>query len=194
MAGDKFEWFQPGSRQEWRDWLAVNYASSPGIWLIFAKKGTGIPTVTYDEVVEECLCFGWIDSQIGKVDDRLYKQMITPRKVGSPWSRLNKTRVEKLEREGLLMPPGLRMIVLAKADGTWTVYDAAEDLVEPDDLRAALDANPTARGFWDGFSASSRKGILWYLATAKRPETRSKRIEQIVSMAARGLRAQFDKG
>lgn len=187
------ERYYPPTRADWRGWLAANHATSPGVWVIYYKKGSGMPTVSYDEAVEEALCFGWIDSLPNKLDEISYLQLFTPRKAGSPWSRLNKARVETLIQQGLMTPAGMDKIDMARIDGSWTVYDLAEDLIEPEELRAGLDANPLARANWDTFSPSVRKGILWYIYSAKRPETRLKRVEETVSQAAIGKRAQFDR-
>ncbi len=179
----------PETRAEWRRWLAENHASSDGVWLVSWKVATGRPVIPYDEVVEEALCVGWIDSRGNRLDHERHLLLLTPRKPGSGWSRSNKRRVERLTAAGLMRPAGLAAVAAAVADGSWTALDAVEDLIEPDELAAALDAVPAARERWDGFSPSARKGILQWIATAKRPETRAKRISETVRLAAEGRRA-----
>lgn len=185
--------FYPEDRAAWRAWLEANHATSPGIWLIYYKKNTGKPTVTYDEAVEEALCFGWIDSVPNKLDEERHMQVFTPRKPKSPWSKLNKQRIKTLFEKDVMMPAGLEKIEAAKKDGSWTLLDAIEELVLADDLAKALAANPAANDYFQAFNASSKKGILWWIESAKRPETRQQRIEQTVQMAAQNKRAQFDK-
>jgi uncharacterized protein YdeI (YjbR/CyaY-like superfamily) len=176
----------PETRAEWRRWLGDNHASSDGVWLVSWKVATGRPMIPYDEVVEEALCVGWIDSRGGRLDDERHLLLLTPRKPGSGWSRSNKLRVERLAAAGLMRPAGLAAVAAAMADGSWTALDAVEDLIEPDELAAALDATPAARERWDGFSPSARKSVLQWIATAKRPETRAKRISETVRLAAEG--------
>ena len=128
-----------------------------------------------------------------RLDERRTLQLFAPRKPRGTWSASNKERVARLERQGLLAPAGIAAIEVAKANGSWSALDAVERLEEPPELAAALDADAAARESWNGFSPSSRKAILWWVVSAKRPETRAKRIEQTVRMAAKGLRAQFDR-
>jgi uncharacterized protein YdeI (YjbR/CyaY-like superfamily) len=179
----------PGTRDEWRRWLAENHAASDGVWLVSWKKATGRPRIPYDDAVEEALCVGWIDSVANKLDDERGLLLVTPRRRGSGWSRLNKQRIERLAAAGLMAPAGIAAVEAAKADGSWSALDAVEDLVEPPDLAAALGAVPAARASWDGFSPSSRKGVLQWIASAKRPETRARRIEEAARLAAEGKKA-----
>lgn len=188
-TGENFETFYASNRQEWRDWLQANHATSPGIWLIYYKRGSGKPRVEYADAVEEALCFGWIDSKANTIDDERSMQMFTPRKAKSPWSKLNKTRIEALMAQGLMTPAGLAKIEAAKQDGSWTALDAVEALTVPADLQEALAANETARLNFEAFSKSARKTILWWIESAKRPETRAKRIEETVTLAAQNIKA-----
>jgi uncharacterized protein YdeI (YjbR/CyaY-like superfamily) len=183
--------FTPASRADWRGWLERHHSSFERVWLVFYKKETGKKTLTYDEAVEEALCFGWIDSLPRKLDSERHMLLFTVRKPKSPWSRLNKTRVEQLQKAGLMALAGLEKIQIAKENGAWESYDAAEDLLEPDDLTMLLDTNAAARANWDKFAASARKGILFWLSTAKRPETRQKRLLEIVQKAAVNKKANF---
>lgn len=182
------------TRDQWREWLATHHGSSPGIWLVTWRKGAGPPVLGYDDIVEEALCFGWVDSRPGKVDDRRTRILVTPRKPGSSWSRPNKERVERLAAAGLLAPAGQAAVEAAQADGSWSRLDAVEDLVVPDDLAAAFDAEPGSREQWDAFPRSARRGILEWIVTAKRPATRARRVEETAQLAARGERANQWRG
>jgi uncharacterized protein YdeI (YjbR/CyaY-like superfamily) len=159
------------------------------VWLIYYKKESGKPRVAYDEAVEEALCFGWVDSRPNALDEERYMQLFSPRKPKSPWSKLNKERAEKLIEQGLMTAAGLGKIEAAQRDGSWNRYDAVEDLTMPDDLASALAANPTANANFNAFSSSSKKVILWWIASAKRPETRLKRIQETVTLAAKNIKA-----
>ncbi|HEU0026910.1 MAG TPA: YdeI/OmpD-associated family protein [Ktedonobacterales bacterium] len=183
-SNSQFERVTARDRAEWRAWLAEHHASAPGAWLIYYKRASGQPGVTYDEAVEEALCVGWIDSTANTLDSERYMQMFTPRKRKSPWSKSNKERAERLIAQGLMTPAGLAAIEAARRDGTWTIYEGIENLEVPDDLRAALAANPAAEAGFAAFSASIRKQLLWWIASAKRPETRQRRLEQVVIAAA----------
>jgi uncharacterized protein YdeI (YjbR/CyaY-like superfamily) len=186
---EQLERFHPPDRAAWRGWLAANHATAAGVWLVTFKKATGRPRVEYAEAVEEALCFGWVDSLARRIDDERSRLLFTPRKRGSGWSRPNKERVERLLAAGLMTPAGLVVVEAARADGSWSALDDVENLVEPGDLRAALDADPEARRNWDGFPRSARRGILEWISTAKRAETRAKRVEETARLAAQGIRA-----
>jgi uncharacterized protein YdeI (YjbR/CyaY-like superfamily) len=177
--------FQPKSRRAWREWLKKHHASSPGIWLVIAKKHTGIPSLSYNDAVEEALCYGWIDSLLHPIDDDLYKQIFTPRKPQSVWSAANKARIERLTAAGLMTTAGMARVALAKKNGKWTAMDHASSLRMPPDLETAINANAAASENWPTYSPGMRKGFLYRLASAKRPETRAARISQIVDIVAR---------
>lgn len=180
----------PETREQWRAWLEAHHDDTRGVWVASWKPATGRPSVPYDALVEEALCVGWIDSTVNTLDDQRGLQLFTPRKPRSTWSRSNKERVARLEAAGRMGPGGRRAIEVAKANGWWTIYDAVEDLEEPDDLVAALDAVPEARAAWDAFPPSPRKQMLWWVISARRPETRERRITSVVEKAARGERAR----
>lgn len=182
--GKQLESFYAKNRQEWREWLDKNHLTADGLWLIYYKKNSGIPSVSYDEAVEEALCFGWIDSKVNALDNERYKQVFSPRKPKSVWSKLNKQRVEKLIAQGLMTTSGLTKIEAAKQDGSWYTLDAIEALIIPADLKQAMEANETANRYFEGFSNSSKKSILFWIDSAKRPQTRLNRISQTVSAAA----------
>ena len=194
MAGprlyDSFEELEFADREAWRAWLEANHDSSAGIWLVHHKKASDAPSVTYDEAVEEAICFGWIDSLVNKLDERRFKQVFTPRKPGSTWSRLNKDRVARLEARGLIAPPGQEAIDRARRDGSWSVLDDVENLVMPADLAAAFEADPVAAANFAAFPDSVKKPALYWVISAKRPETRARRIARIVERAARNERPQ----
>ncbi len=177
----------PLTREEWRAWLDTNHGSQSGVWLISYKASTGKGRITWDEIVDEAICFGWIDSVQRTIDAERTMQLITPRKTGSPWSALNKRRIERLEAEGRLAPAGIAKIEAAKRDGSWTAADAVEALTVPPDLAAALAADPVAEANFATFSPSVRKGLLWWIHSAKRAETRNKRIETVVTSAAQKI-------
>jgi uncharacterized protein YdeI (YjbR/CyaY-like superfamily) len=155
---------------------------------VFWRKGSGRTGLTYDEAVEEALCFGWIDGRAGKLDDRRTMIWFSPRKRGSGWARTNKVRVERLLAQGLMAAPGLALIEEAKRDGSWTRLDAVEDLTVPDDLAAAFAGQPGSRERWDGLPRSVRRAALEWIVQAKRPETRARRVTETAQMAARGER------
>jgi uncharacterized protein YdeI (YjbR/CyaY-like superfamily) len=182
--------YHAAARPQWRAWLEANHATEPGVWLCAWRSVTGRPTCPYPDVVEEAICFGWIDSTVNTLDDERAMQLITPRKPRSTWTRLNRRRVADMEAAGLMTDAGRRSVEVARRNGFWTIYDPVEDLIEPDDLAAALDANPAARATWDGFPASARKQMLWWVISAAKPDTQATRIATIVDKAARGLRAQ----
>jgi len=178
------------SRAQWRAWLEANHDAAPGVWLCSWRTVTGRPTCPYPEVVEEAICFGWIDSTVSHLDDERGLQLLTPRKPKSTWTRLNRQRVGDMEAAGLMTDAGRRAVDAARGNGWWTILDPVEDLVEPDDLSAALDANPMARAEWDTFPPSARKAMLWWVISAAKQDTRARRIETIVAKAVKGERAQ----
>lgn len=179
-------------RAEWRAWLAANHAGASGVWLVYFKRGSGQPSVSYDEAVEEALCFGWIDSTTRRLDDTRYEQVFTPRKRRSPWSRSNKERVARLVALGLMAPAGLAAVEAAQRDGTWAMFDGIENLEMPDDLAAALAEHPLAAANFAAFSNAVRQQSLWWIADAKRPETRQRRIARVVEAAAQNHNPRAD--
>jgi len=189
---DKFQDFHPLDRQKWRDWLAENYDKSSGIWFVYFKKQAGKPRVTYDEAVEEALCFGWIDSLPRKIDDERSKLLFTPRKPKSVWSKLNKTRIEKLTENGLITEISLAKIEAAKRDGSWNALDASDNLEIPKDLAQAFEENRTAAKNFTAFSDAVKRNILFWIGNAKRDATRTTRIEKAVTMAERDKRVNYD--
>ncbi|MDP2291051.1 MAG: YdeI/OmpD-associated family protein [Actinomycetota bacterium] len=177
------------SRAQWRAWLEANHTGS-GVWLCSWRASTGRPTCPYPEVVEQAICFGWIDSTVNILDDERGMQLLTPRRPRSQWTRLNRRRAAEMEATGQMTDAGRRVIEAAKANGWWTISDPVEDLVEPAELAAALDASPAARAAWNTFPPSARKQMLWWVVSAAKDHTRSKRIATIVAKAENGERAQ----
>lgn len=172
------------TRQIWREWLAQNHRTASGIWLIYYKVASSQPSVRYSEAVKEALCFGWIDSKVKSLDGDRYKQIFTPRKPKSVWSKLNKQYIEELIKQGLMTKAGLEKIARAKEDGSWFTLDAVEALTVPADLSQALETNPAARKNFEALTSSIRKNILFWIQSARRTETRVKRIEQTLEAMA----------
>jgi uncharacterized protein YdeI (YjbR/CyaY-like superfamily) len=187
------ERYQPADRAAWRRWLEANHASMPGVSLVYFKQSSGKRSLTYSDAVEEALCFGWIDSRANTLDDERSTLVFSPRNPKSAWSKINKDRVGKLIEEGSMSEAGLKAIEVAKANGAWTALDAIEQLQLPDDLREALAANETAKDNFEAFPPSSKKIILGWIASAKRPETRAKRIEEAVTLAAQNIKANHSR-
>ena len=175
------------SAKAFEAWLKKNHATSEGLWLKIAKRGSNEPSVTYPEAVEIALCWGWIDGQKKSLDDQHYLQRFTPRRARSVWSRINVNKVQALIEAGRMQAPGQAQIEAAKADGRWArAYDGARTSTVPEDLQAALDAEPAAKTFFASINASNRYAILWRIQTAARAETRARRLAQLVEMLARG--------
>ncbi len=188
-AGGAFERVEVTSRAALRAWLEAHHGRSESVWLVTYKKAASDRHVPYDAIVEEALCFGWVDSLPRRLDAERSMLLLSPRKPGSAWSAANKARVEALGAAGLLAAPGLAKIEAAKADGAWTRLDGVERLEVPDDLAAALAALPPAADRFAAFPRSTRRGILEWILQAKRPETRAKRVEETARLAAENLRA-----
>jgi uncharacterized protein YdeI (YjbR/CyaY-like superfamily) len=184
-----FPIFHPEDVAAWRAWLERNHRTERGVWVASWKRSTGRPAVPYEQLVEEALCFGWIDSTVNTLDEKRGLQLTTPRKPKSSWTRLNRQRVASLEAQGRMTDAGREAVEVAKANGWWMRYDAVEDLVEPPDLAEALDASPAAREHWDRFPPSARKQMLWWVVSAAKADTRATRIAKIVSEAELGRRA-----
>jgi uncharacterized protein YdeI (YjbR/CyaY-like superfamily) len=173
--------------EEFRAWLREHHASSAGIWLKVAKKGSGLTSITYDEAVEIALTFGWIDGQARPGDDTYYLQGFTRRRPQSPWSRRNRDRVEALIEAGAMEPSGLAEVERARADGRWDrAYEGPRTATPPADLVEALAARPAARDFFETLNSANRYAILYRIQDAKRPETRARRIATFVDMLERG--------
>jgi uncharacterized protein YdeI (YjbR/CyaY-like superfamily) len=170
------------SAHEWRVWLEANHDTSSGIWLLIAKKGSGVKSVTYDEAVDEALCFGWIDGQKAKHDDQFFLQRFTRRTKRSPWSRVNTERVARLVKAKRMHPAGLRQVEAAKADGRWeAAYAGQASAVVPEDFQLALEASPVAVSRFAELDRANRYAILYRIGAVKKPETRAKKIAGFIA-------------
>jgi len=179
----------PKSLAGWRRWLKAHHTQKEGVWLIMYRKATGKPRVEYVEAVEEALCYGWIDSTARVLDEARSMQWFSPRKKGSGWSRINRRRVEQLIAAGRMTPAGLAKVEAAKLSGDWSSLDAFESLEVPPDLAAALSAYENAESYFEAFPHSAKFIILHWIAAAKTPATRAKRIAETASLAAQNIRA-----
>jgi uncharacterized protein YdeI (YjbR/CyaY-like superfamily) len=174
-------------RQSWRRWLTENHGQPSGVWLVYDKGPDR--RLTYDDIVEEALCFGWVDSRPKRIDEATAALWVAPRRPTSRWSATNKRRVEVLTEAGLMTRPGFAAVEAGKASGGWEALDEVELGVEPPDLSTALAADTAARRHWDGFPPSSRRAILEWITSAKKPQTRAARIAQTVREAHDNIRA-----
>ena len=172
---------------EWEQWLGKNHSQPDGVWLKFAKKNSGETTVSYIEAVDTALCYGWIDSQVKKFDEKFYLQKFSPRRTKSVWSKINRERVERLITEGKMMPVGLAQIEAAKSDGRWEAAYAGQATAEvPEDFKRALAKNKKAADFFETLSKANKYSFIWRLHQVKRPETRATNIEKYIEMLAEG--------
>jgi uncharacterized protein YdeI (YjbR/CyaY-like superfamily) len=186
-VADELETRAFASADDWEAWLREHHDTAPGVWIKFARKGSGVPTVTYMEALHAALCFGWIDGQARGLDDAFYLQRFTPRRARSIWSKRNRDFATALIESGRMQPAGLREVERAKADGRWdAAYDAPSTATVPEDLQRALDANPAAAELFATLNSQNRYAVLHRVQTAKKPETRARRIEKFVAMLAAG--------
>jgi uncharacterized protein YdeI (YjbR/CyaY-like superfamily) len=187
-VADDYEELIVANAPEWSRWLREHSAQSRGVWLVLAKGGTVEPTsLTYDQALEEALCHGWIDGQLAKRDERTFRRKFSPRRPGSSWSKRNVALARRLIDEGRMTEAGVESVERAKADGSWDdAYEGSSSITVPPELAAALAATPAAQTMFDRLDASNRYAILYRVSTAKRAETRQRRIDQFVAMLARG--------
>lgn len=188
-AMDDAERLEPATLEEWSAWLRQHHTQPSGVWLVSPRTAAQRP-FSYEQSVLEALRYGWVDSTVRPLDDARSMMWFAPRRKGSIWTRINKGRVAGLEEAGLMEPAGAAAVAAAKETGMWTLMDAVEDLVVPDDLATAFDLNPGAREHWESWSPSAQKMILAWIVLAKRPETRAARVETTAEKAARGEKAQ----
>lgn len=186
---DERERIAPKDRPALRAWLQQHHLTSHGAWVVMSRKRDA-QGLTYNDLVEELLCFGWIDGLARPFDETRSQILCTPRKPNGTWAKSNKARVARLIEEGRMAPRGLEMIRIAKENGAWNKLDAVEAMTIPADLKKALAALPEARGHFDAFPPSIKKQILFWIQEAKRPETRAKRIEQTATLAQKNVRAR----
>lgn len=180
LSPDGKEVMVPSSRDAWRRWLATNPQRKDGLWVVYRKKTTTLDGPVYDDLVEEALCFGWIDSRMRRVDDDRVIQWFSPRRSGGLWSAVNKERIARLVASGHMTERGQAAIDEAKADGSWSQLDDVDALIVPPDLRAALQAVAGAEAGYEALSNSAKKQYLWWIQSAKRPATRTNRIEDMI--------------
>jgi uncharacterized protein YdeI (YjbR/CyaY-like superfamily) len=186
MTSDSLPVISFESGEAWESWLATEHASSAGVWLRIAKKGSSSQTISYADALAVALCYGWIDGQKGKLDDDFWLQRFTPRKPGSRWSRINTDRAAELIESGRMRPAGQSEVDRARADGRWaSAYASQSTITMPDDLAAELSRNDGARAFFGTLNSANRYAILYRVTTARRPETRAQRIATYVAMLAR---------
>lgn len=182
--------FYPQNIHEWRSWLDLNHGDTKAVWLITYRKGSEKPTITYDEAIEHALCYGWIDSKALRRDHESSYLYFSPRKLTSNWSITNHKRIEKMTALGLMRPAGQAVVDHAKTIGTWDILTDAQNLIIPEDLQSLFDKNTDAHKNFKAFPPSARQMILEWIATAKKPETRKKRVMQTVELAAQNIRAR----
>ena len=174
-----YEQVLAADRDIWREWLVQYHSIAKGVWLVYHKKASGQPSVSYAEAVEEALCFGWIDSTMRPVDEQRYMQLFTPRKSGSEWSGLNKERVARMIEQGKITKAGMKKIDESKKDGTWKNVEQVEAMILPEDLAKRMSRSKKAMAYFESLKKTNKKYLLHWLNTAKRPETRQKRIDEI---------------
>ncbi len=183
MEHQAIEIFYPTNLTAWRDWLAENHLSKQAVWLVFYNKSSKKASITWSDAVDVALCFGWIDSKKIKIDEESSHQFFSRRKPTGTWSKINKQKVQQLIASGLMTEAGYKTIETAKQNGSWTILDEVEELMIPQDLKEALENKPVAGAYFEKLSRSVKKGILQWIVLAKRPETRQKRITEIVELA-----------
>ena len=176
--------FYPANLTVWRTWLEKKHVSEQAVWLVFYKKSSAKASITWSDAVDIALCFGWIDSKKIKIDDETSHQFFSKRKPKSAWSKINKAKVKRLIDEKLMTDAGYKAIETAKQNGSWTLLDEVEELIIPKDLQTQFEDNPNAKAYFLSLSKSNKKMILHWVSFAKRPETRLKRIREIVALAS----------
>lgn len=178
------------NQEEWREWLSQNHASSEGVYLILYRVSSSTPSMRWEEAVRIALCYGWIDSTSKRIDDEKRRQLFTPRKTKSVWSQLNKKHIEELIAEGRMQPSGLAKINAAQKDGSWDALNDVDQLIVPKDMMQAFKKNAKAYANYQAFSPSYRKNYLYWLNSAKRQETRDKRIAEIIQLCANNVKSR----
>ena len=180
------EIFEPTNGNDWRRWLELNHNEKKSVWLIMHKKSSKTPNLQWSEAVDHALCYGWIDSIRRPIDEIKFKQYFTKRKAVSNWSKINKEKIQKLIASGLMQQAGLESIEVAKKNGSWTILDSVENLEIPNDLELEFSKAPTAKKYYTSLSKSIQKQMLYWIISAKRAETRQRRIKEIVQSAKLG--------
>lgn len=188
MQDIEIEIFYPTTKKEWRNWLKKNHQTAQSVWLVYYKKKSNMPSISWSEAVDEALCFGWIDSKAKPFDEEKYLQFFGKRKPKSVWSKINKEKVDRLIEQGLMTKAGLKTVEIAKQNGSWTILDEVEELIIPKDLEKEFKKYKGSMDFFHSLSKSTKKSILHWLVMAKRVETRQKRIEEIGVLASQKLK------
>ena len=177
------------TQQDWERWLAERHTNTEGIWLKIAKKETGALSISYAEALESALCYGWIDGQKASFDDKYWLQKFTPRRPKSIWSKVNCDKATALMAEGRMQPAGIRQVELAKADGRWDqAYESQSKITIPADFQSELDKNQKAKDFFDTLDSTNRYAMLFRIQNAKKPDTRSARIQKFIEMLSKNKR------
>lgn len=188
MQQEETATFCATSRQDWREWLTDHHSSSQSVWLVYHKKNSNKPSITWSEAVEEALCFGWIDSVKKSLGDDTFMQFFCKRKPNSVWSKINKEKVQQLAENGLMTQAGYTSIETAQQNGSWTILDEVEALIIPKDLEKAFKSNPGSKVYFLSLSKSAKKAMLQWLVLAKQDTTRQKRINEIAELASQQLK------
>lgn len=188
MQISESETFYPKSSNAWRNWLEKNHDKAQSVWLLFYRKGAGVPTISWSDAVDEALCFGWVDSKVKPLDTEKFIQFFSRRKPRGTWSKINKAKIEQLILQKRMTEAGFKVIEAAKQNGSWNILDEVEELIIPKDLTAAFTKHTGSEAFFLGLSKSVRKAMLQWLVLAKRPETREKRLTEIAELAAKRLK------
>ncbi|HEY9083995.1 MAG TPA: YdeI/OmpD-associated family protein [Vicingaceae bacterium] len=179
--------FCPSNKDEWREWLEKNHKKEESIWLIFYKKKSANFNLSWSQAVDEAICFGWIDSVKKSLDEERYIQYFTKRKPTSIWSKINKNKVKTLTKQGLMSDAGLKCVRIAKENGSWTILDTVEKLIIPEDLERKFQQYPNSKDYFQSLSVVIRKRLLYWVISAKKKDTREKRIGEIAEMAGKKL-------
>lgn len=182
------EHFYPENKKEWRQWLKKNHISQQSVWLVYYKKSSGVPSISWSEAVDEALCFGWIDSTRKTIDTEKFIQFFSKRKAVSTWSKINKEKVEKLIASKSMTEAGAKSIKIAKQNGSWSLLDEVEELIVPKDLEKAFKAHKGSKDYFSSLSKSVRKMMLTWITFAKLPETRQRRINELAELAAKKMK------
>jgi uncharacterized protein YdeI (YjbR/CyaY-like superfamily) len=185
---EEIEVFYPANNQEWRQWLQENHDSKQAVWVVFYNKSAEKPTVKWSDTVDEALCFGWIDSKKVSIDSEKSHQFFSKRKAKSTWSKINKEKIQRLIDAGLMAKAGYESIEVARQNGSWTILDSVEELIIPEDLEQAFQLHDGSKDFFLSLSKTIKKMMLYWVISAKRPETRQNRITEIVESAAQKLK------
>jgi uncharacterized protein YdeI (YjbR/CyaY-like superfamily) len=186
MKTDESEQICPESPKDWREWLENNHKNQNSVWVLFHKMKSPQMNMTWSQAVDEALCYGWIDGRKQSIDEMTYRQYFSRRKQGSTWSKINKDKIDRLTAEGRMSEAGLSVVEKAKADGSWNLLDSVDALIIPDDLDRKLKEDPSAYEYYNALSSSKKKMIQYWIISAKRQETRRKRVEQTALSLAEG--------